>query len=123
MTPEKPAEGILKTHDFGDSKFYTIPCSCGNPDDEIDLEIEADECGVTVHHYVKTKTEYWSEPTKLTWLNGLIRRIKLTWNIWLYGYVEMHTYTILSEQSTLNYSETLKQAIQDVKNFRESRKK
>ena len=30
MTPQIPAEGILKTNDWGDSKVYRIACECGD---------------------------------------------------------------------------------------------
>ena len=116
-----PAEGILKTHDFGDSKVYTITCQCGEGDDELRVEVEADECGVAVHHWVTVKTNWWDEPTKYQWINGLIHRVKITWNIWIYGYIKYEAWTIMSQQQTYNYSETLKQAVEDVEHFKKSR--
>ena len=43
MTAQEPAEGIMKTNDFGDCIFYTIACQCGDTDDAIRIEVEAEE--------------------------------------------------------------------------------
>jgi hypothetical protein len=134
MKLEKPAEGIMKTHDFGDSKFYKVVCSCGQPDHEIDFEVEAAETGINVNTYVTVKTDYWTESLKkrfdidnpylqeLDWAikdiwNGLITRLKLTWTIWTKGYVKVESTIAMTEQQAYNYSETLKLAIADVKDF------
>ena len=135
MKIQTPAEGIMITGDYDDSKFYKVVCSCGNPDHDIDFEVEAADTGVNVNTYVTIKTDYWTETVKkrydidslwqqeLDWfwkelVNGLVTRIKLTWCVWTKGYIETQTTMIMTEQQALNYSETLKSAIQDVKNFK-----
>jgi DNA-directed RNA polymerase alpha subunit len=139
MNPETPAQGIMKTSDFGDSKFYKVVCSCGQPDHEIDFEVEASETGINVNTYVTAKTDYWSEAVKkrydvdnpylqeLDWavkdiINGLVTRLKLTWTVWTKGYVKMESTIAMTEQQTLNYAETLKSAIRDVKEINERSK-
>ena len=134
---QTPALGIMKTGEFGDSKFYKVVCGCGQPDHDIDFEVEADETGVNVNTYVTAKTDYWSEAVtkrydidnewqqewdwywKDLW-NGFVTRVKITWLVWTKGYVETQTTIAMSEQQALNYSETLKSAIQDVKDFQKS---
>jgi hypothetical protein len=125
----------MKTSDFGDSKFYKVVCGCGQDDHSIDFEVEAAETGVNVNTFVTVKTDYWSESIKkrydidnpylqeLDWAlkdiwNGLIIRLKLTWTIWTKGYVKTESTIAMSEQQALNYAETIKSAIQDVKNFK-----
>jgi hypothetical protein len=137
MKIETPALGIMKTGEFGDSKFYKVVCGCGQPDHDIDFEVEADETGVNVNTYVTAKTDYWSEAVKKRydidnewqqewdWFwkdlwNGLVTRVKITWLVWTKGYVETQTTIAMSEQQALNYAETLKSAIQDVKDFQKS---
>ena len=137
MKNETPALGIMRTSDFGDSKFYKVVCGCGQPDHSIDFEVESCDTGINVNTYLTTKTDYWSESLKkrydidspwlqeLDWIikdtvNGLITRLKLTWNIWTKGYIQCETTIAMTEQQALNYSETLKSAIQDVKNFKQS---
>ena len=127
--------GIMKTHDYGDSKFYHVVCGCGQPDHSLTVEVEADECGVNVNTYVTVKTDYWSESIKkrydidspylqeLDWAvkdiwNGFVTRLKLTWTVWTKGYIQCETTVLMSEQQALNYAETLKSAIQDVKDFK-----
>lgn len=135
MKAETPAEGILKTNDFGDSKWYQVVCGCSQPDHQLTVEVEADETGVSVNTYVTAKTDHWTESIKkrydidnpylqeLDWFlkdlwNGFVSRVKLTWAIWFKGYVHCESTIIMSEQQALNYAETLKSAIKDVKNFR-----
>ncbi len=138
MKAEKPAEGILKTHDYGNSKWYSVVCGCGQPDHTLTVEVESDDMAVNVNTYVTAKTDYWTESFKkrydidnpylqeLDWAikdiwNGLVSRIKLTWTIWTKGYVQCETTILMTEQQALNYAETLKSAIQDVKNFRKEK--
>ncbi len=135
MKPETPAEGILKTNDFGDSKWYHVVCGCGQPDHALTVEVEADEMGVSVNTYATVKTNYWTETfkpnvgTDNVWLeefdsfwkglvNGLITRLKLTWTVWTKGYVKAETTILMSEQQAINYANTLTSAVRDVKMFR-----
>ena len=137
MKPETPAEGILKTNDFGNSKWYSVVCGCGQPDHSLTVEVESDDTGVSINTYATVKTDYWSESVKkrydidnpylqeLDWAlkdiwNGLITRLKLTWSVWIRGYVQCETTILMSEQQALNYAETLKSAIKDVKDFKKS---
>lgn len=139
MKAQTPAEGILKTNDFGNSKWYKVVCGCGQPDHEIDFEVEAEEYGINVNTYVTVKTDYWSEIVKpsydhdnemfqnVDWawkgfVNGVWRKIKLTWTLWTKGYVETQSTIMMSKQQALNYAETLKSAIKDVEKFNSERK-
>ena len=139
MKPQTPAEGILLRSDHGDAKWYTVPCSCGCGSDH-EVWIEADkDFGISIHTSTKQKTDFWTESVpkrydiKNDWLqefdwfwkdlcNGLVTRIKLTWGIWVHGYLKYESTTIMSKQQALNYSEMLKQAIKDVENFRKAPK-
>ena len=135
MTPQIPAVGIMKTNDWGDSKVYKISCECGQSNHEHNVWIEADESSVNVNIYTTVKTNYWDEALKPKydidniWLqefdwfwkglyNGLVRRLKLTKSIWINGYVDFETTISMSKQQALNYAETLKSAVDDVKEFR-----
>jgi hypothetical protein len=136
MKAETPAQGIMKTGEYGSSKFYKVVCSCGDSAHDIDFEVEADECGINVNSYITAKTDYWTESVakrydidspwlqEFDWfwkdlVNGVVTRIKLTWTVWTKGYVQLESTVAMNEQQALNYSETLKSAIQDVKNFRD----
>lgn len=107
MKAQKPAEGILKTSEFGDSKWYHIRCDCGNDDCSHEIEVEADDFGVQVHIYVKNHTRWWEK-----------NRWKQIWQILTKGYAQMDATIVLNEQTALNYAETLKSAITDVKKFK-----
>ena len=135
MKAQAPALGILRTNDFGDSKWYQVVCGCGQPDHTLTVEVESDEMGVNVNTYVTVKTDHWSQSVKKRydidspWLqewdwfwkdlvNGVVTRLKLTWAVWTKGYVQTESTIAMSEQQALNYAETLKSAITDVKEFR-----
>lgn len=133
MQTEKPAEGIMKTHDFGDSIYYRVDCACGNEDDQIDFEVELDKemKQVILNLWTVQKTDWWTKPFKeysssenafVEWVeegwfrfwNGLFIRLKHTWTLWWYGYVKYYSTTIMSQQQALNFAETIKTAISHV---------
>ena len=137
MRAETPALGILRINDFGTSKWYQVVCGCQQPDHTLTVEVEADEMGVNVNTYATVKTDYWTESVKkrydiesewqqeFDWFwkdlwNGFVTRLKLTWTVWTKGYVKCETTIAMTEQQALNYAETLKSAIKDVKEFRNS---
>ena len=139
MIAQTPAEGILKTNDYGDSKWYHVVCGCGQSDHALTVEVESDDMGVNVNTYATVKTDYWSDsvgkrydidnPWLQEWdwfwkdlVNGIVIRLKLTWTVWTKGYVQAETTISMSEQQALNYAETLKSAINDVKMFKTDRK-
>jgi hypothetical protein len=134
-TAQTPAEGIMLTSDFGDSKFYKVVCGCGQPDHDLNFEVEAADTGINVNTYVSAKSDSWNEAVKKRydidspWLqewdwfwkdlvNGFVRRVKLTWTIWTKGYVQTESTIAMSEQQALNYADTIKSAIKDVKDFK-----
>lgn len=108
MRAQKPAQGILKTNEWGDSKWYHVRCDCGSDDCSHEIEVEADDCGVQVHIYVKNHTKWWER-----------NRWRQIWQILTRGYADMQTTIVLNEQTALNYAETLKAAMSDVKNFKQ----
>jgi hypothetical protein len=107
LTAEAPARSILKVNEWGTSKMYKVVCECGNDDCTHTVDIEAEDTGVTVTIYTKTRTNFWS-----------MNRWQHIWTLLINGHVDFETNIHLSEQSALNYSETLKQAVYDVKNFK-----
>lgn len=107
MKAEKPAEGILKINEWGSCKMYHVQCDCGESDCAHVVEVEADDHIVQVHIYHLQHTKWWEK-----------NRWKQIWQILTKGYAEMQTSIVLREQAALNYAETLKAAIEDVKNFR-----
>jgi len=112
MTPETPAEGILKQNDWGDSKWYYVTCDCLDPDCAHTVQVEADDHNVTVHEYTLATTTFWNK-----------RRWRQIWQILTKGYADMETTVILREQQALNYAATLTTAVNDVKQFKEQQRK
>jgi hypothetical protein len=111
MKAQTPAEGILLHKDFGDAKFYTVPCDCCNSDCVHDVCIEADETGVTVTTYTTQKTNWWSK-----------NRWQIIWGLLTTGYVKYEASIIMTPQAALNYSAVLQSASQDVQAFRDKRR-
>lgn len=112
MKAEQPATGILKTNEWGDSKWYHIRCDCGSDDCSHEVEVEADDFGVCVHIYVNNRTKWWE-----------LNRWRQIWQILTEGYAKMETTIVLKEQTAINYASALTSAANDVKLFRNNRKK
>lgn len=110
MKPQIPAQGILKTNEWGDAKAYHIVCDCGQPDHSHNLWIEAEDTGITVTIYADVKSPWWK------W-----NRFKQIWKLLTQGYLQYETVLTMDQQTALNYSNTLKTAIDDVEKFRKSR--
>ena len=110
MKAQAPAEGILKRNDWGYSKVYQIVCGCGDNNHDHNLWVEAEEDNVSATLYVNVKSPVWS-----------MGRFKQIWTLLTKGYLTHESTIYMSEQQALNYAETLKSAVQDVKNFKKSR--
>jgi hypothetical protein len=102
-----PAEGIMKTNDWGDSRVYRISCNCGDDNHNHNMWVEADDHDITVTIYTTGKTNYWS---KTRWYH--------IWTLLTKGYIDTESTVCFSKQQALNYAETLKSAIVDVEEFR-----
>lgn len=110
MTPEKPAEGILKINEWSGSKWYHIRCECGSDDCSHELNVEADDVEVSVHIYANNHTKWWEK-----------NRWRQIWQILTKGYAEMQTTIVLREQTAVNYAAALTSAVNDVKVYRNQR--
>lgn len=104
---QQPAEGILTTGDYGNSRLYKIICQCGSDDHDHDVWVEADDTGVTVTIYATLKSQFWST-----------NRWKQMWQLLTKGYLRYETNLMLNEQSAINYAETILSAVEDVKTFK-----
>jgi hypothetical protein len=112
MKAEKPAEGIMKTNDWGDSKTYRVACDCGSAEHTHDVWVEADDSGITTTVHTQVKSKYWS-----------LNRWQKIWTLLTRGYVEYEASIIMSRQQAMNYAKCLEHAIIDVEHFRQQRKK
>jgi hypothetical protein len=110
MKAQKPAEGILKTGEFGLYKSYHIECECGSPECAHKVSIEADDMEVTVNFYFTLRSKWYN-----------MNRWKQIWQILTKGYLDLESTLVMNEQTALNYAETLKTAAKDVKVLRNER--
>ena len=107
MKAQIPAEGILKTNDWGDSKVYKIICNCGHDDHSHNVWVESDDHEVNITVYTTVKTNFWS---KTRWQH--------IWTLLSKGYIDCETTVSMTEQQALNYAHTLLDAVDDVKKFK-----
>ena len=143
MKAQVPAEGIMKTHDFGDSKFFRIDCTCGNADDTIDMMVsyEEDIQEIEVHFDAIQQTDWWK--TVASWdtykidnpwlysivngiqcfINGFHHRLKVTKEVWFNGYVKYSGTTYLTKQQALNFAETIKRSIDEIEQHHKVKEK
>ncbi len=137
MAPQSPAQGILMHHTYGDAMHYTVMCECMDPEHSHNVWVEADDTGVSVNSYVTHTTDFWSETVKNRYdidneviqqaywmfnyfINGLITKLKLTWQLWTKGHIKYQATLLMNEQTALNYAAVLQQAVRDVKIFNQS---
>lgn len=123
-TPQEPAEGISQLKEWPDMKTYKVPCSCGC-DSDVTMMIELDEFSVSTTFYATTKTKYWYNRLDIdyneNWLllnfklffNDWYNRIDVAWKALAKGYVETQSDVILSPQQSINFAETLKNAVDE----------
>jgi len=107
MNPQVPAKGVLQVNDWGTSKMYKAVCECGDDDCTHTIDVEAENTGVTVTIYTRTRTNFWS---KTRWQH--------LWNLLTKGHVDFETCIVLDKQVALNYADVLQLAIKDVEDFR-----
>ena len=108
LKPQTPASGILKRSSWGDTTTYQIVCECHDADHDHHVWVEADNTGVTVTTYTTQKSQWWS-----------LNRWRTIWILLTQGYVKYEANIIMTEQQALNYAETLKKAIHDVKSIKQ----
>ena len=107
MKVQIPAEGIMQTNDWGDSKVYRVACNCHDETHNHNVWIEADDHDIIVTVYTTGKSNFWS---KTRWYH--------IWTLLTKGYIDTQSTVCLKRQGALNYAETLKSAIIDVEDFR-----
>lgn len=110
MEAQTPAQGVVKVNDWGDSKMYQVVCDCMSDSCVHTVDVEADDMHVSVSVYLKAHTK-WTEKS----------RWRQIWEILTKGYAEVETTIVMKEQTALNYAETLKSAVNDVKEFKSKR--
>ena len=110
LTLQVPAEGILQHNDWGDTKVYRIPCSCGQSDHDHNVWVEADDHDVSVTIYTTVHSKFWS-----------MTRWHTIWTLLTKGYVDTEATVLMSRQQTHNYAHTLLSAIEDVETFRKQK--
>jgi hypothetical protein len=110
MTPELPAQGILKRNDWGDAMAYQVVCECGDSNHDHNIWIEAEDHNITVTTYTQQKSKWWS-----------MNRWQTMWILLTRGYVEYEASIIMTQQQAINYAETLKKAVEDVETFKKPR--
>jgi hypothetical protein len=110
MKAETPALGVLKRSDWGDAISYQVTCECTDPNHDHNIWVEADDARVTVTTYTTQKSKWWE-----------LSRWQTIWILLTKGYVEHEANIIMTEQQALNYAETLKTAVKQVKTFKEKK--
>jgi hypothetical protein len=111
MTAQEPAQGVLLVNSWGSSKMYKVVCECGSDDCSHTIDVEAEDTGVTVTIYTKTRTNFWS-----------MTRWYHMWTLLTKGYVDFETAVVMNKQVALNYADVLQLAVKDVEELRNERK-
>jgi len=111
MIAQQPARGVLLVNDWGTSKMYKAVCDCGDDDCTHTIDVEAEDIGVTVTIYTKTRTNFWS-----------MTRWHHIWTLLTKGHTDFETSLVMNTQVALNYANVLQLAVKDVEELRNARK-
>jgi hypothetical protein len=111
MKAEKPAQGILKRNDYGDSMSYQVTCECGEANHDHNVWVEADDGSVSVTVYTTAKSKWWE-----------LNRWQKIWQLLTKGYIEYEASIIMNKQVALNYANVLQCAIKDCEKFEQERR-
>ena len=125
METQKPAKGILLQADFSDSKHFRVPCECGC-ESEISFSIDVDDYVITGHFYSTTKTNNWRARWEAKYFddhfilyaikefaNNWYNRLAVCWGALVHGKVTTESYTLMSRQQVLNFSQTLLDTVEE----------
>jgi len=124
MTPQKPAEGVMAFKDYPDMKMFRVPCEC-HCDNEIDVMVEVEDGIIQTSFDVDVKSHYWNEVWRVTYnelwfiqslkhlVNTIHHRATVMWDVLVHGYVKSHATVLLTKQQTLNFSQTLIDAVSE----------
>ena len=104
MSYQEPAEGIMITGNYTNSRSYLVECECSDPSHAAHMYIEADNDtkDVTLEFYVSTRTPDWKSG---------FSRIKTAWNVLTKGYHESENHLVLNQQSAINLAKTIENTI------------
>lgn len=111
LNAQQPAEGIMVAGNWGFSRSYKVACDCGDDNHNHSLWVEAEDTGVVVTVYTEVKSPFWS-----------MNRFRQFWELLTRGYIRYESAIIMNEQVALNYAETIKCAVKDVKDFKRNYK-
>jgi hypothetical protein len=103
MKTQTPAEGIMKTNDWGDGRVYRVACTCGSAYHDHHVWVEAEGREVTVTVYTNATSNWWS---KTRW--------HAIWTLLTQGYITTESTVVMTQQQALNYAATLEQAVADL---------
>jgi len=112
MKNQKPAMGVMQTHEWGDVKVYKITCDCGDNGHVHNLWVEADNTNVVVSINTQLKSNWYQ-----------FSRWKIIWTLMTKGFVDIEESVIMNEQQAYNYANTLLSAVNDVKEFKNANSK
>ena len=133
MKPQEPAVGISKMWEYAGCEAYQVDCVFGSADHNIQFTVEFDDIlrEIVVNHYATLTTDSWSTvidssfgfENSTLWsidycirgfINSLLSKLRITYDVWFKGQASYSSSTILSKQRALNYAHALETAIQRV---------
>ena len=110
MKAQKPAQGIMLQHDFGDSKNFKVECDCSGNDHAVYMWIEvqrdADVPDVEISFYVTT----W---TKEFWKNWPAR-LRAVYDILFKGVHKQEHHMLLNKQSAINFAHAITDTVKEL---------
>lgn len=114
----KPAQGIMKTADYGDAKSFRVACECTDPGHDVNAWIEIDSDReireITLGFYVETQTPFWSKG---------FNRFKAAWDLLVKGSHRSEHHLVLNRSSAENFAQAITDSIKEIEQWQHPKKK
>lgn len=107
---QKPAQGIMETsYNIENTKSFTVNCECTQQDHQIDTWIEVNKelevKQISVTFYVKTYIPF---------INNILNRIKVSWNILIYGTYQQQHELLMRDKVALNFAHAILNSVDEL---------
>ena len=115
MNQQTPAEGIMSTGSWKDTRSFRVACDCHSTDHDVNAWIEVG----TDHEHRTVDIEFFVEGTTPFWTQGF-SRIRAAWRMLVYGYHQEEHHLILKGQVARNFVSALDSSIQELEKLSDS---
>ena len=107
MEKQTPAQGIMQTGDYAETKMFRLECNCHFVDHDVQVFISSEYGYIAME--VFSKVSLYSQ--------GFFKRLKMLIKFLWSGHAEMDHTLLMNKQQALNFAEVIKDTIVKLEKF------